>query len=732
MKKKRKDKRVVRPKKCVMEAPENVDESKIHSLQLVLGADFSRDKMVHFLACADGDVEKTLQMYFSNEFEEELDDGSNQCSDVEEGEPIFSTLSFPVDGEDSGSSDTFNVEWEESAMKIVDVLGDSISPKKARSYLRETGGDYERAVALYFSRKSVMQSDTDEDSATEDAPSTPKADETAYELHKAVENDDFARVETLLKCNQTNHTLVYASFLYQQNKHGETALDIAIRRQNLDIIKLLKAEGIQLTETEEEELSPDPRNGNLLRAAGIQRTTEGEEGLSLDPPSDAEMDMHTNAMAAANKWQKQAKENATAPHQMVPMEVERTYEDIPRCAAKCKARKCSQRERYLCALVVFASLLMLVIMLPLSFSYIEFDQYGFMISTYSRAVVSGDDPLLPGRYYNGLTREMVTFPKRSFMLFMNNTSARTTDGLQFQIDVVLQIKFKRETLRSIYRQYGNRQDHLSHILRTVCSAAANDVLSQYTGDIVLENRLLVVSKLEVEINQSVEALGFYVIRTYIHSLGIPDALGDRMIDVVGTQLEIVLAKEKQKLETIKAISDQQTAIIMANLKAHRDKKAAEVRTVVASIFKTQQAVQFSTNFTTNFIKSKQYVTVDLLHMHTKLFQSHRNLTVILAKEKNALAAAEARVPHRLQMAEYEGKIRNISADNFLAVSKQIKTSIAEGIKRQSSSSKSAWYEFKLNMKNLTSADAIILEWVDSLAIYDKNIVDIYIPTKVQP
>jgi hypothetical protein len=205
-----------------------------------------------------------------------------------------------------------------------------------------------------------------------------------------------------------------------------------------------------------------------------------------------------------------------------------------------------------------------------------------------------------------------------------------------------------------------------------------------------------------------------------------------MIDVVGTQLEIVLAKEKQKLETIKAISDQQTAIIMANLKAHRDKKAAEVRTVVASIFKTQQAVQFSTNFTTNFIKSKQYVTVDLLHMHTKLFQSHRNLTVILAKEKNALAAAEARVPHRLQMAEYEGKIRNISADNFLAVSKQIKTSIAEGIKRQSSSSKSAWYEFKLNMKNLTSADAIILEWVDSLAIYDKNIVDIYIPTKVQP
>ena len=71
MKKKRKDKRVVRPKKCVMEAPENVDESKIHSLQLVLGADFSRDKMVHFLACADGDVEKTLQMYFSNEFEED-------------------------------------------------------------------------------------------------------------------------------------------------------------------------------------------------------------------------------------------------------------------------------------------------------------------------------------------------------------------------------------------------------------------------------------------------------------------------------------------------------------------------------------------------------------------------------------------------------------------------------------------------------------------------------------
>lgn len=127
VKKKREDKRVVKLKKSFMKASENVDESKIHSMQLVLGGDFSRDKVAHFLACADGDVEKALQMYLSKE--EELDDGSHQCSDVEESEPIFSTLSFPVDGEDSGSSDEFNAEWEESARKILDVLGDSISLK---------------------------------------------------------------------------------------------------------------------------------------------------------------------------------------------------------------------------------------------------------------------------------------------------------------------------------------------------------------------------------------------------------------------------------------------------------------------------------------------------------------------------------------------------------------------------------------------------------------------------
>ena len=81
---------------------------------------------------------------------------------------------------------------------------------------------------------------------------------------------------------------------------------------------------------------------------------------------------------------------------------------------------------------------MLVVMLPLSFSYVELTQHGIFVERYSRAVSYGGKVFPPGRYFNGLVRDMVVFPKRSIITYLNDTSVRTIDGLMFSIDFALQ------------------------------------------------------------------------------------------------------------------------------------------------------------------------------------------------------------------------------------------------------------------------------------------------------
>ena len=186
----------------------------------------------------------------------------------------------------------------------------------------------------------------------------------------------------------------------------------------------------------------------------------------------------------------------------------------------------------------------------MSFSYVHFDQYGFLVNRYSGAIVSGKKALLPGRYYNGLRNRPIVFPRRSKFVFMNNTAFRTSEGLMLNVDIVLQYMLKRESLYDIYINYGT----LSNIINTfsiLAQHAAYDVGCKYSGTEILTKRQTVIAEMEHEIKTAIESKGFQVVKVHmlhIDSLNIDTmkSLTDSIMKSVGYQLEYRILKEKEK------------------------------------------------------------------------------------------------------------------------------------------------------------------------------------------
>jgi hypothetical protein len=114
---------------------------------------------------------------------------------------------------------------------------------------------------------------------------------------------------------------------------------------------------------------------------------------------------------------------------------------------------CSQ---WVWGITLFVSLILLLVLLPLSFSYVEYDEYALKKHTVENTVET-DSTYDVGRYYWGVDRTALPF-SRHFQKVTETFSIFPTNGLEFDVDVVFWYRIQKENLGQLYKAFGTSFD----------------------------------------------------------------------------------------------------------------------------------------------------------------------------------------------------------------------------------------------------------------------------------
>ena len=708
----------------------------------VVGDSVTIEKALFYLKKKDFDIEAAISLYLTTQSTTEDTANSDDDAAKETGadtDVIFSSDSFPVDGELSGE--------EKSKLKsVVDILGDSVTMEKAIFYLKECNFDADRAVSLYFTRQSEVE---DGGSSADEALKRDKLemldhitdsdDDSDTDLIDAVVVGDEALVRILVESKRTaSHTLDWMQYLRKKGENGKDAFETAVELNLTGIVKLLHEEGAVNLNAE----TPSDENqyvtSCLVSAASNDRLQmvkylvehgalwqtnsavleaavgESREYLQSirsisDPPPTVEQEEEETPMAVhENQLRFIPKGN------IAPFEVEGPLS--PTASTDGNQRQRGNLLALLCSCAV--GFIMLVVMLPLSFSYVELTQHGIFVERYSRAVSYGGKVFPPGRYFNGLVRDMVVFPKRSIITYLNDTSVRTIDGLMFSIDFALQYRLKTETLYDMMLEHGNLETlDLHPYMGTLVQSRANEVMSKHSGTKVLTDRELLTAELQSEITKEIEGRGFDVVNVFVLNMDPPGKELDLKLEaILLLKLEETLKKEELKLESIVAETRRMVEYKETNLSAYVALHGVEREIIEASLEKSRLGIFYKTLFKTTLIQNQNLNARSVYEKQTEVLNAVKELQVALAEEKRESKVLHTRIPYMVSKAQYESFLQNISATVQKEVSNRIQRTVATGIVTRSKATKSSLKAFDaaLGETKYNGESALGIEWIDAV------------------
>jgi regulator of protease activity HflC (stomatin/prohibitin superfamily) len=148
---------------------------------------------------------------------------------------------------------------------------------------------------------------------------------------------------------------------------------------------------------------------------------------------------------------------------------------------------CSQ---WVWGITLFVSLILLLVLLPLSFSYVEYDEYALKKHTVENTVET-DSTYDVGRYYWGVDRTALPF-SRHFQKVTETFSIFPTNGLEFDVDVVFWYRIQKENLGQLYKAFGTSFDSQ---VRNRANAKIKNVAPTFALDDYITNRPLITTTL---------------------------------------------------------------------------------------------------------------------------------------------------------------------------------------------------------------------------------------------
>ena len=141
-----------------------------------------------------------------------------------------------------------------------------------------------------------------------------------------------------------------------------------------------------------------------------------------------------------------------------------------------------------CGCICGIGILLMCILIPLHFKYLELDYYGLLKQTYTRRVLYDRGVFEAGRYDVGIPYEFVKYPATLMDFDLNNENSIAVfvdNGVEINIDVSFQCYFPKTSIIDVHRRF--RTSYEGRIL-VVSIEALKNIAPDYTYQNYTENR----------------------------------------------------------------------------------------------------------------------------------------------------------------------------------------------------------------------------------------------------
>jgi len=229
-----------------------------------------------------------------------------------------------------------------------------------------------------------------------------------------------------------------------------------------------------------------------------------------------------------------------------------------------------------CLLSIF-----LCIIIPISFQYVQYNEFGFKKNTTTNQVDS-DNVIDPGRYSFGPQIRMVTF-NRQYQLggFSEDSALRVfnEEGLEIAVEVFFHYRITEENVQNLMQSYGvNFESKLLSIAEsTLKNHAVNYQVREY-----INNRTTIADTFNHELRQELAEI-FIDLEMYKLNLGLitlPQAQQTKLMDDAVVRQNAQKSSFEQQARVVRDETDRDTQAIAANATFINREAAARASRIV--------------------------------------------------------------------------------------------------------------------------------------------------------
>ena len=271
----------------------------------------------------------------------------------------------------------------------------------------------------------------------------------------------------------------------------------------------------------------------------------------------------------------------------------------------------SETNKYACyGCLLFSSLITGIILLCVSFQYVEYNQYGLKKNTLTNKVFT-EKIYENGRYIMGPSVTMVYFEKnyqRVQFVGSNALSVSNDDGTGFHITVTYFYKIQKNNLENLYNKFGT--NYHSKIVSLSQSTLKNTAII-FSIDDYLTKREIITAAMKRNVSETLENIWIDVDKLQLHEVLFPEVVKNKYLDAA-VQLQI---NAKMKYEQDADLIRQETSrlvelvnadklIVMAEAEANYNKVTEFAKVNATELVETADAESLKLKEIANAQKGK--------------------------------------------------------------------------------------------------------------------------------
>ena len=244
------------------------------------------------------------------------------------------------------------------------------------------------------------------------------------------------------------------------------------------------------------------------------------------------------------------------------------------------------------------------------------------------------------------------------------------------------------------------------------------MLRKYSGTEILPKRQTVMAEMEREIKAAIESKGFHVVKVYMSHIDSLNkdtmkSLTDSIMKSVGYQLQYRILKEKEKINTIEALTNRMVVLKQAQLANFQTSERLKLGAEIAKIKKRQIEIELDTLHITEWIEERSKQAVRVIDMGTIAMRTKEEIKNILASQVTLNEVNDILMAYYQLLASHNHSIRSIAAKINKTRSMIRSKAEANKIEEQTRVQKDVYSRFNSSI-SFDANDINTMVWLDLL------------------